>query len=721
MKQRRDLGRHMGGHSLSQPFALKILTLSFVSFLSLSSYIQRVEGQAFPAMVTYAKDKDSGDNSLFVANTFDDSVKQYVDLVKGKNGEITDISVGVIKDIETTTMFTSAYFCDDNNNIYKTDLSGETDGNDIEVILEASKTSTPLGECSSLSLDDGNNMLYIADKTKGAIVSLDLTTKDNTVSNVLYISNPTSVAYDNKLETLFYAAGGIIYSYNVKTEKNQMFYFGTDSEASIVDMEVDPSTLSLYFVLSNSASTKNNGVYSTSTTSAKSLSLLFSPSSTINQDKDSSTTTTSATIEYRNSADTLRVEVDSHSSAVFIFDASASQIYSLNTETSSSSIIFDFCKMTSLLSMSSSTTTAFGVGALVCAPTAAPTSAPTHPTTSPTSLPTLLPTSIPTKRPTEHPTESPTFRPTASPTTDPTALPTGFPTTEPTALPTTTPTARPTSFPTEEPTAMPTGFPTSSPTGLPTVHPTKLPTPSPTSLPTGLPTDSPTKFPTSLPSEHPTSFPTSFPTGFPTIRPTSLPTEFPTSSPTSWPTTTPTALPTGFPTEKPTGLPTHSPTERPTHSPTPVCEPLCSWELTNLVESIDTLQSRLKKMGVEQDNDGNFYIAADVSEQQFNALSAHEDKGLMTHESSTSLNKLNQKELLGQGQPKTSLHNLLSFTNGGKVTSHGRVNTPTMVVIVITSTVLSIFAGIYVERRRHSGAFQQTNSTTYNRFSLPFL
>ena len=90
---------------------------------------------------------------------------------------------------------------------------------------------------------------------------------------------------------------------------------------------------------------------------------MFSPSSTTTQNKESSTTTASGTIEYTNSADTLRVEVDSHSSAVFVFDASASQVYSLNTETSSSSLIFDFSKMTNLLSMSSSTTVAFGVGA----------------------------------------------------------------------------------------------------------------------------------------------------------------------------------------------------------------------------------------------------------------------------------------------------------------------------------------------------------------------
>jgi len=209
------LHNHLGKsvtRSLTFPF------LMLISILSIH-HIRGVTGQAFPAMVTYAQDKDSGDNSLFVANTFDDSVKQYVDLVKGKNGEITDISVGVIKDIETTKMFTTAYFCDDNNNVYKTDLSEETNANDIEVLLEASKTSTPLTECTSISLDDGNNILYIADKKQGAIVSLDLNSKENMVSNVLYVSNPTSIAYDDKLETIFYASGGIIYSYSVNSQK----------------------------------------------------------------------------------------------------------------------------------------------------------------------------------------------------------------------------------------------------------------------------------------------------------------------------------------------------------------------------------------------------------------------------------------------------------------------------------------------------------------------
>lgn len=96
---------------------------------------------------------------------------------------------------------------------------------------------------------------------------------------------------------------------------------------------------------------------------------------------------------------------------------------------------------------------------------------------------------------------------------------------------------------------------------------------------------------TPSPTPSPTLSPTPSPTESPTMSPTISPTVSPTVSPTSSPTLSPTQLITQSPTLSPTNIRTISPTSSPTFSPTKVKVNLTSLLLTNMVTSLNDVDS----------------------------------------------------------------------------------------------------------------------------------
>lgn len=117
-------------------------------------------------------------------------------------------------------------------------------------------------------------------------------------------------------------------------------------------------------------------------------------------------------------------------------------------------------------------------------------------------------------------------------------------------------------------------------------------------------------------------------------------------------------------------------------------------------------------MGVSSDDNGELYMVNDASEIQFNTLSTHFDKAIILSSSSV------EKTMFGQTDPKNALHNLSGFARNSRNsdnsrTMKGRISTPVFVVVVVISTVLSILAGVYVERNRNINSNNENSNTRF--------